>query len=49
MNLVLGPLRFLLESEADPSLLDLENNYANRVDTLLYCVVQVHSVILAPS
>ena len=41
MNFVLTPLRFLLASEADPSLLDLEDNYANRVDTLLYCVVQV--------
>ena len=41
MNFVLTPLRFLLAAEADPSLLDLEDNYANRVDTLLYCVVQV--------
>ena len=44
MNFVLGPLRYLLESEDDPSLLDLEDNYANRVDTLLYCVVQVNVV-----
>ena len=44
MNFVLAPLRYLLESEADPSLLDLEDNYANRVDTLLYCVVQVNVV-----
>ena len=42
MNFVLAPLRYLLESEADPSLLDLEDNYANRADTLLYCVVQVY-------
>ena len=41
MNFILGPLRYLLESEANPYLLDLEDNYANRVDTLLYCVVQV--------
>ena len=41
MNFVLAPLRYLLESEADPSLLDLEDNYANRLDTLLYCVAQV--------
>ena len=44
MNFVLAPLRYLLESEANPSLLDLEDNYANRVDTLLYCVVQVNVV-----
>ena len=43
MNFVLAPLRYLLESEADPSLLDLEDNYANRIDTLLYCVIQVVS------
>ena len=46
MNFVLAPLRYLLESEADPSLLDLEDNYANRADTLLSFVVQVHSFLI---
>ena len=41
MNLVLAPLRFLLASEADTSLFDLEGNYENRIDTLLYHVAQV--------
>ena len=45
MNFVLAPLRYLLESEADPSLLDLEDNYANRIDTLLYHVAQVLSFL----
>ena len=37
----MAPLRYLLESETDLALLDLEDNYANRIDTLLYCVIQV--------
>ena len=45
MNLVLAPLRFLLASEADPSLFDLEGNHENRIDTLLYHVAQVLSFL----
>ena len=45
MNLVLAPLRFLLASETDPSLFDLEGNHENRIDTLLYHVAQVLSFL----
>ena len=39
---LLTPLRFLLRSESDPNLLDLEDNHTLRSGTLLSCVVQAN-------